>query len=507
MTESGGRPAAIPDVSAAAPESPVTTPPELLVPDAVPDQRTAPDPTVPAVPTLAGRGGRGRLSDRTLLRYGVRPFLVAADVAAFAIAVAPRGGPLGQDLVLLLVVLALYASAGLYRSRLSLSALDDLPALVGRALVAAALTSSLALALGSASATSRLFGTAAVMAVAVVVLRAVAYNVVRRFRARGWVAHPTLLLGAGQVGGQIASLLLAHPSYGLRPVGFLDNDPLLRPDQRPVPLLGGTEALSSVLVEFGVRDVVVAFSSVPGSEMVDIIRTCDRLDVEIFFVPRLFELHNTSREMDQVWGVPLVRLPRAAFRSLSWRLKRVFDVVASGVALLVLSPVMITLAAAVRLEGGPGVLFRQERVGLDGRPFELLKFRSLRPVDESESATLWNIAHDDRLGPVGRFIRSTSLDELPQLWNILRGDMTVVGPRPERPAFVEAFSSSYPRYTARHRVPAGLTGWAQIHGLRGDTSIEDRARFDNYYIENWSLWSDLKIILRTVLAVLRRAGG
>lgn len=475
--------------------------------DAGPEQRTTSAPAVPPVPALAGRGGRGRLSDRTLLRYGVRPFLVAADVMAFGVAVAARGGPLGQDLVLLVVVLALYASAGLYRSRLSLSALDDLPALTGRALVAAALTSSLALALGAASQTSRLFGTATLLAVAVVVLRAVAYAVVRRFRARGWVAHPTLLLGAGQVGGQIAALLLAHPSYGLRPVGFLDSDPLLRPDERPVPLLGGTEALPSVLVEFGVRDVVVAFSSVPGSEMVDIIRTCDRLDVEIFFVPRLFELHNTSREMDQVWGVPLVRLRRAAFRTFSWRLKRVFDVVASGLALLVLSPLLAALALAVRLEGGPGVLFRQERVGLDGRPFELLKLRSLRPVDESESATLWSIARDDRLGPVGRFIRSTSLDELPQLWNILRGDMTVVGPRPERPSFVATFSSSHPRYTSRHRVPAGLTGWAQIHGLRGDTSIEDRARFDNYYIENWSLWVDLKIILRTALTVLRRSGG
>jgi lipopolysaccharide/colanic/teichoic acid biosynthesis glycosyltransferase len=136
-----------------------------------------------------------------------------------------------------------------------------------------------------------------------------------------------------------------------------------------------------------------------------------------------------------------------------------------------------------------------------------MKFRSLKPVDERESQTQWNIAHDDRLGPVGRFLRATSLDELPQLLNILRGDMTIVGPRPERPHFVETFTASFPRYTARHRVPAGLTGWAQVHGLRGDTSIEERARFDNYYIENWTLWSDIKIILRTVTAVLRRQGG
>ena len=456
---------------------------------------------------LRGRGGRGRLSDRTLLRYGVRPFLYVADVLAWLVAVLPFGGPRGSHLVLLALVVMLYASAGLYRSRLSLSALDDLPALAGRALVAAALTTSIALVIDVGPVDARLLGTAVVLAASVVLLRGAAYGVVRRFRARGWVAHPTLILGAGRVGGQLASFLLEHPSHGLRPVGFLDNDPLLRPDERPVPLLGGPESLASIIVEFGVRDVVVAFGSAPASQMVDIIRTCDRLDTEIFFVPRLFELHNTSREMDQVWGVPLVRLPRAAFRSMTWQLKRVFDVAASGTALLLLAPVMLALAFAVRLEGGPGVLFRQERVGLDGRPFELLKFRSMRPVDDAESATRWNIAQDDRLGPVGRFIRSTSLDELPQLWNILRGDMTVVGPRPERPVFVETFSASFPRYTARHRVPAGLTGWAQIHGLRGDTSIEDRARFDNYYIENWSLWGDLKIILRTISTVLRRAGG
>ncbi len=168
---------------------------------------------------------------------------------------------------------------------------------------------------------------------------------------------------------------------------------------------------------------------------------------------------------------------------------------------------MAACALAVRWEGGPGVIFRQERVSVDGRPFDVLKFRSLRPVDETESKTNWNIKHDDRLGPVGRFLRMTSLDELPQLWNIIEGDMSLVGPRPERPYFVEQFSAYIPRYTARHRVPAGLTGWAQIHGLRGDTSIEERARFDNYYIENWSPWLDMKIGLRTICQVVQRQGG
>ncbi len=447
------------------------------------------------------------VTERTLLRYGVRPLFGVLDVGAFVAAVALTGPARGLHLALLLLTVGLYAAAGLYRSRLSLSVLDDLPSLVGRPLAAAAITTTVGVALGGTGLVEHLLVTAAVMAGFLVALRALGYAAVRRCRRDGMISHPTLLLGAGRVGGHLAQLLLEHPEYGLRPVGFLDSDPLLAEEDRPIPLLGGTESLASVIVEFGVHDVIVAFGSAPESEMVDVIRTCDRLDTEIFFVPRLFELSNASREMDQVWGLPLVRLRRAAFRSPSWRVKRVVDVVLAGAALVALAPVMAVIALAVRLEGGPGIFFSQERVGLDGRPFRVWKFRSLKPASEDESATQWNIAHDSRLGPVGRILRKTSLDELPQLWNILRGDMSVVGPRPERPHFASRFAASFPRYDHRHRVPVGLTGWAQVHGLRGDTSIEDRARFDNYYIENWSLWTDAKIVVRTIGQVVKGGGG
>jgi len=168
----------------------------------------------------------------------------------------------------------------------------------------------------------------------------------------------------------------------------------------------------------------------------------------------------------------------------------------------VLAVPLLAIASLLRLSRGPGVIFRQERVGLDGRRFQLLKFRTLRPLDEWESATTWNISTDGRLTRLERFLRRSSIDELPQLINILRGDMSLVGPRPERPHFVNEFAA-IPRYPARHRVPCGLTGWAQVNGLRGDTSIEERARYDNYYIENWSLGLDLRILLRTALAFAR----
>ena len=473
-------------------------------------QRTrAPEAATPAVavgPTELSSGS-GRLVDRTLLRWGVRPLLIGTDIIAFGAAVTVTDVLRGAHLVLLALTIALYASAGLYRSRLSLSVLDDAPGIVGRPLAAAAIATTAGLLVDVRLSDTALVRTALVMGLLGLATRTAGYTVVRRCRSRGFVAHPTLLLGAGVVGGQIAQLLLDHPEYGLKPVGFLDADPLLGETERPVPLLGGHDALSSVIIEFGVQDVIVAFGSAPESQMVDIIRTCDRLHTEIFFVPRLFELQSGGRECDQVWGLPLVRLRRAAFRTFSWRLKRAFDVVVAGAALVLLSPVLLLCALAVRLEGGPGVLFGQERVGLDGRAFRVLKFRSMKPRDESDSQTTWSIAQDDRVGPVGRVLRKTSLDELPQLVNILRGDMSIVGPRPERPHFVATFAATFPRYPARHRVPAGLTGWAQVHGLRGDTSIDDRARFDNYYIENWSLWADVKIMLRTVAQVFRGSGS
>nr|WP_308407674.1 sugar transferase [Streptomyces sp. RKAG337] len=183
------------------------------------------------------------------------------------------------------------------------------------------------------------------------------------------------------------------------------------------------------------------------------------------------------------------------------------DALLAFLALLPAAPILALSALAVRLSDGPGVLFRQERVGLDGRPFVLLKFRTLRPSDERESATRWNVSHDRRMSAVGHFLRRTSLDELPQLWNVLRGDMSLVGPRPERPYFVRQFSQTYPGYQERHRMPVGITGLAQIHGLRGDTSIEDRARFDNHYIESWSLWQDIRILLRTATALFRFGGS
>jgi exopolysaccharide biosynthesis polyprenyl glycosylphosphotransferase len=225
----------------------------------------------------------------------------------------------------------------------------------------------------------------------------------------------------------------------------------------------------------------------------------------LYVVPRLYHVHNLGRVNDHIGAIPIVRINRPSFTGPRWFAKRSADLVAALVALVLLSPVLLLCAILVVLDGGfrGGVFFRQERVGRNGRTFKVIKFRTMRPASSAESDTQWSISQDSRVRPIGRFMRRTSLDELPQLWNILRGDMTFVGPRPERPHFVAEFSAKYPEYADRHRAPAGLTGLAQVSGLRGDTPIADRARFDNYYIDNWSLWLDIKVGLRTFRELFR----
>ena len=442
-----------------------------------------------------------------LLRKPAGIYLFLGDFVAFCAASLVQWRPLASQIVMFGVLIVIFGVMGLYTSRLSVSLLDDLPALTTGS-VAATAAGSLPHLIDSHVSFAKVALDAGALLLAVLVVRGAAYLTLRWARSSGLVRHTAVVVGAGHVGIQLTESFQVHREHGLDPVGFIDSRPRkLNGKELPVPLFGGYEKLASVVEDFAVRVVVVAFGSMREADLVEVLRTCDRLDCEIFVVPRLFEIHTINRYSDQVRGIPLVRMRRTPFRKTSWQIKRVCDIVASGLALLLLSPVMLVCAAAVRWEGGPGVLFRQQRVGLDNRPFQLLKFRSLKPTDAEESSVKWNIGADPRLGRVGRFLRRSSLDELPQLWNILSGQMSLVGPRPERPHFVNEFSRDIPRYSARHRVPSGLTGWAQVNGLRGDTSIAERAQYDNYYIENWSLWLDTKILLRTIGQVLRRSGS
>jgi len=447
---------------------------------------------------------RSGLIDALPWLRSIRPLLTLVDPLAVVIAalllVPDEADPLAVTGAALAAALVCRGS-DLHRSRLVLSVVEELPRLA-LATGAAALTLA-ALTSGVAITTIAAFGGATL--VLLVLLRAGVYAAVHHQRRSGRSAHPVIIVGAGAVGQRLATTFLHRGELGLRPVGIIDTSADRTSRDLPVPLLGETGELEQAMTALGVDDVIFAFPEPPDDTMIDVVRRCVQADHQVFVVPRFFEMMGLDhhRRTEVVGDVAVMRLRRWGLRPHTMLLKRGVDVTLSAIALVLLSPVLLACALAVRLETGPGVIFRQTRIGLAGRPFTLFKFRSLKPHDTTESQTQWSIDHDRRVGPVGRFLRRTSLDELPQLVNVLRGDMSLVGPRPERPFFVREFSKATVRYDERHRVQTGLTGWAQVHDLRGDTSIDARVRFDNYYIENWSLWTDLKIMCRTVLAIVR----
>jgi exopolysaccharide biosynthesis polyprenyl glycosylphosphotransferase len=335
----------------------------------------------------------------------------------------------------------------------------------------------------------------------------------------------TLIIGAGEVGRRIAQRLDEDWALGLSPIGFLDKEPLdSQHGDVPLPVLGASWDLEQIVAEQNVETVVVAFSTAPSSVMVELVRRCWKLGVDVYVVPRLFEVEGRRTRTEHLGAMPLVGLQVSDHEGWQFELKYALDRAFAACAVLLLAPLLGLIALLVKVTMGGPVLFRQLRVGRDGRHFDMLKFRTMRgaPERDGEANGDWARvvlmgtgidAEDvlrpsaDRRTPLGRVLRALSLDELPQLWNVLRGDMSLVGPRPEMPHYVERFESAIYRYPERHRVKSGLTGWAQIHGLRGDTSLADRIEWDNFYIENWTPWLDLKILFLTLPAVLRRKGA
>ncbi len=391
-----------------------------------------------------------------------------------------------------LAVLVVLGLTGDYRYRLDRSALEEVPRLVARLAVVAV---PLALIAGSSS--YDVLREAGWSAGLLFLGRCIAYAGIRaRRRRRPGVA--TVVLGAGPVGQKVLDILEDHPEYGLRPIGIVDDAPM----EEGSPLLGRLADLETLRSRHAIGCLVVAFGPARSAALLSVLRDASADGMEIFVVPRFFELgvHYRGLATEDLWGVPLVRLRPAAERAAAWPMKRATDIIVSGFMLAVTLPLMAASAVLVRISSPGPILFRQLRVGRQGQLVPILKFRTL-PVDHVDQS--WNASPGEYTTRIGRFLRRTCLDEIPQFWNVLRGDMSLVGPRPERGYLVEQFNETVDGYRDRHRLPVGLTGWAQVHGLRGETSLGDRARFDNQYIERWSFWRDIVILVRTTTAVLR----
>ena len=321
----------------------------------------------------------------------------------------------------------------------------------------------------------------------------------RSLRRRGHHLRKILVVGAGVVGREITHKILAHRELGFEVVGFVDDDPgLAQASFFGVPVLGRVADTGEMIERHGVDQLMIAL---PLDAHKKILRLLDQVSsecVEIRLVPDLLQYATLRAGLEDLDGTPMINLSQVPLEGWQSLAKRGMDLLISAAAILCLLPVVPFIALAIWLEDRGPVFYRQERMGLDGRPFFILKLRSMRVDAEVSTGPIWAVQDDPRRTRVGTFLRRSSLDELPQLWNVFKGEMSLVGPRPERPAFVSEFKHKIPNYMLRHRVKSGLTGWAQVNGWRGNTSIKKRIQFDLYYIENWSLGLDLKILWMTL---------
>ena len=323
-------------------------------------------------------------------------------------------------------------------------------------------------------------------------------EVLQALRRRGFNLRYVLVLGSGRLARQVLEQIDAHRELGFRPVGCLS---LTRARVgQPVDgteVIGTLRELRDVLARQQVDQVLVALPSRCFHRLPRIMEICADTTVDVKLVPDVYQYATLFGGLEEFGGLPIVNLQSVGVMGINALAKRAFDMILSTLFLVLLSPLMLLVAVLVKLSSPGSVLYRQERVGLDGKPFWMLKFRTMRDSAEEEGPRFAEPA-DPRVTRVGALLRRTSIDELPQLFNVLVGDMSLVGPRPERPVFIDDFRRHIPRYQLRHMVKSGMTGWAQIHGLRGQTSIEKRVEYDLYYIEHWSLLLDLRILARTL---------
>lgn len=338
--------------------------------------------------------------------------------------------------------------------------------------------------------------------IAIAAYRYCVKSVLAAFRRRGYNKRFVLIVGAGSVGRSFCKNLKRHPELGYEVLGFLDDYQDAHPlEYRSMkPIIGKLNDLQRILEQEPVDEVIMALPLDAHMKYAEIIEVCERAGVKTLIIPDFFDLLPARPFFDNFAGIPLINVRDVPLDELSNRiLKRTFDIMFSIFAIIVTSPVMLLVIIGIKLTSPGPVLFKQERMGLDRKTFDMYKFRSMHLSTDQVADTEWTVKNDPRRTKFGAFLRSTSLDELPQFFNVLLGHMSVVGPRPERPYFVEQFREDIPKYMIKHQIRPGITGWAQTNGLRGDTSIEDRIRHDIFYIENWTFIFDLKIIMKTIL--------
>jgi len=414
----------------------------------------------------------------------------------------------------LAVHLGVFALQGFYRSRLKRTRIDDffmicLNGIFTVLIVLALLSYLYAYSQGAAPLFRIHFkisnGFLAVYYVSVVFmltfLRVQVFFFMKRRFARGWNLQNCVVVGAGEMGRAVAQKLLTYRDFGFRLKGFVDDDRSageVVPVNGGIPVLGRLSDLERILEAGDVQELYVALGLSNYGQIIDVFQVATRFPVHIRLVPDLFQMLTLKAAVQDLDGFPVISVDEVPLRGARRAVKRAFDAVSSALTLLLLSPPILVVAVLVRLTSRGPAFYRQERVGIDGHRFSIIKFRTMVCDAESESGPVMCRPGDPRMTRIGRFLRKYSIDEIPQFVNVLKGEMSLVGPRPERPEFVREFVDRIPKYMLRHKVLSGLSGWAQVHGLRQETSIEKRLEYDFYYIQNWTFALDLKIIWMTL---------
>ena len=325
-------------------------------------------------------------------------------------------------------------------------------------------------------------------------------QLLRYLRKKGINTKNVLIIGGGSVGIKIYQKLKEELWFGYRVVGFLDNPS--KKMNKNIQLLGSINCLEEVLKKYDIDHVFISLDWGYYSRLTSILNTLKRYTVSVMFVPDVYQYDMLlNSNISNIGGVPVISLVDSPMYGWNQFLKRTFDTIFSTLFLILFSPLFILIAILIKLDSKGSIFYLQKRAGLDNKIFKMIKFRTMPTGIETKTGPVWSKVGEQRATRLGKFLRKTSLDEIPQFFNVLFGQMSVVGPRPERPYFIDQFKFVVPKYMLRHKMKSGITGWAQINGLRGNTSIEKRIEFDVYYIDNWSLLFDIKIILNTVYKI------
>lgn len=327
-------------------------------------------------------------------------------------------------------------------------------------------------------------------------VRQINWKLIRGFRSRGFDQSFAIIVGTGRVARKMASILKENSWLGIKNIGYVEDQ--VSPFSKDLDVMGKFEDLPELIKQYSVSNVFIAL---PMNRYDDVRKVYEILSdtfVDVRLAADVPELAGLALSTVDVDGMPLISLKENPHFGLNVMFKRSMDIILSLVGIILISPLLFTIAILIKLTSRGPVFYSQERCGLNGKPFQMLKFRSMKVDAENETGAVWAVKNDDRRTILGTFLRKTSIDELPQLFNVLQGDMSLVGPRPERPVFIDKFRKTIPNYMARHTVKAGITGWAQVHGWRGNTSLRKRLQYDLYYITHWTPWMDIRILWMTI---------